>query len=82
VNIHVTDGEIAATLTDLDHLELKKTGRDVISFVIPAQHYYDEAANSIGAGEKLNEFSSMRVNSDESLETLTDSDLKQIKELS
>lgn len=54
MNIHVTDGEIAATLTDLDHLELKKTGRDVISFVIPAQHYEDEAANSIGAGEKLN----------------------------
>lgn len=35
MNIHVTDGEISASLTDLDSLEMKKTGKDVISFVVP-----------------------------------------------
>ena len=42
MSIHVLDGEVTAELTDLEHLNLVKTGKDVLTFVVPANQAHQE----------------------------------------
>ena len=39
VNIHVTEGEADAYLTDFSHVNFVQKSSDVITFVIPGDHY-------------------------------------------
>ena len=43
VNIHVTEGEVDAYLTDFTHLNMVQKNSDVLTFVIPGDHYVNIA---------------------------------------
>ena len=53
VNIHVTEGEAEATLTDFAHINFVHKSNDVITFVVPGDHYTKIAEYKKDLKEKI-----------------------------
>ena len=39
VNIHITEGEADAYLTDFGHINMMQKSKDVLTFIVPGEHF-------------------------------------------